>query len=78
MSNLNDTVAREDLSSSSSDQLVQQEAIDVQPSEICRTARFSIFEPLQAKTFDNGRSKESLLIVAQCFKHNDAQSITRK
>jgi hypothetical protein len=77
LSNLNDTAATNNMSSSS-DQLVQQETIDIQPSGMCRSARFSVFEPLQAKIFDNGRSKESLLIVAQCFIRNNDQSKTNR
>jgi hypothetical protein len=56
----------------------EQEAIDIQPSGICRSARFSVSEPLQAKAFDNGASNKSLLIVAQCFKHNNDQSKTNR
>ncbi|UJR12473.1 hypothetical protein I4U23_016648 [Adineta vaga] len=72
LSNLTETPASTSISSSP-DQLLQQDAINIQPKEIGRLARFNVFEPLQAKTFLNEKSKESLLIVAECFTNKNHQ-----
>ena len=52
---------------SSSDKIIQQSTNESSPIKTYRSARFSCFEPLQAKTFDSGQSKESLPIIAQCL-----------
>jgi hypothetical protein len=51
----------------SSDETVQQQAIDIQPCEKRRPARFNVIESLQPKTFDHGESKEYVPIIAQCL-----------
>ncbi len=62
------------ISSSLSDQVSQQAATDTQSDEKRRPARFNVTEPLQAKTFDNGESKEYVPIVAECLcSKNDQQ-----
>ncbi len=63
MTNNNDTVA---IINILPDPVKKLEAIGSQPRRICRSARFSVFEPLQ-KTFDNGESKVPLKIIEQCF-----------
>jgi len=60
-----------DMSSFSSDQIVQQETVKIQPSERRRRARFNVIEPLQAKTFDNVESKGCAPIIAQCLWSQD-------
>lgn len=42
-------------------------SIDILSNGKDRTKRFLVGEPLQAKTFDHGESKEFVPIIAQCF-----------
>ncbi|CAF1218558.1 unnamed protein product [Rotaria sordida] len=74
LNDLTNTVTIMNITSSLSDHIVQQDVVTNQSNARRRSARFNIIEPLQAKTFDNGESKEHLPIVAEClYSRNDHQ-----
>ncbi|CAF1341089.1 unnamed protein product [Adineta steineri] len=52
----------------SSDQIEQEEVVSMQSTEERRPGRFSVFEPLKAKAFDNGESKNHVPIVEECLR----------
>ncbi|CAF3641670.1 unnamed protein product [Adineta steineri] len=62
------TTMRMNMPSLSSDQVEQEEIVSIQSTEGRRPSRFNIIEPLKAKTFDNGESKNHVPIVEECLR----------
>ncbi|CAF3511653.1 unnamed protein product [Adineta steineri] len=63
-----DTIMNINISSLSSNQIEQEEVVNIQSTKRRRSGRFNIIEALEAKTFDNGESKNYVPIVEECLR----------
>ncbi|CAF1416467.1 unnamed protein product [Adineta steineri] len=72
-----DAIMKMNISSLSSDQ-IEQEVVSVQSVEGRRPGRFDVIEPLKAKAFDNGESKNHVPIVEECLRPREDRLVRHR